>query len=120
MIRKLKPGEWYYSYENENDDELNKNPYEESDIWVDENNFQHNEPGVPSFFKFFKVSKYSRKVYRVHGRRHNLFGPAFIDYNEKGEIVNEEYYINSVFFYKSQWEEKAYIERNRILMLNEI
>ena len=115
MIRKLKVGESSYYF-----DCVVQGKYtydltsDYVDIWVDKKRLQHNEPGVPSFICYLgnERERMVKKEFTVHGKYHNLFGPAIIDY-ETGENT---YVINGKQLTKEQWE----IEANRIKMIEEI
>ena len=84
-------------------------------IKVDENNFIHSEPNeVSSIVKI--VGGYIKQFYK-HGKLHNLYGPAAIHHEKRKYIINDEFYwIEGKSYSKSDWE----IERNRVIMLNEI
>ena len=47
---------------------------------------------------------------------HRLTGPAKIFYKWNGEIEEEEYYLNDIYYNKQDWE----VQINRLEMLNEI
>ena len=124
MIRKLeKGGEYYFNRNNFTDTSygvavLGPN----ADVWIDENNFLHNEPNIPTCisYAFGNRKDVTYKTYQKHGVLHNLFGSAYISYYIDGLVECENYYINGEELSKEEWGEKVYIERNRILMLSEI
>ena len=84
------------------------------DCYVDEDNFQHNEPGLPSLIIYDTKLKDKKSIieFTVHGKYHNLTGPASINYNN-GFIY---YFIDG----KKLTKEVFDVERNRLLMLEEL
>ena len=94
MVRKLEIGDEYFNY---SDEKINLIRQYNEDVWVDENNFEHNENGLPSCIDFEEDGKTIYfKSYCVHGKQHNLFGSALIWYDENGVIYNEQFYINGI------------------------
>ena len=122
MVRKLKEGEIFkYFIRDYGVDRLILN---KKDIgWVDENGYLHNEDKKPSLIQYYDREK--RIIQAIHhyknGKDHNIFGPAYIFFNEVNKsIINQRYFIDGIEYNKETWEEKVYIERNRIEMLEEI
>ena len=119
--RKVEPGEKIFYYDNNNILESRVDFY--SDYWVDEDNFLHNESGVPCWIHYYDHErKYKEYIeYRCHGILHNLFGPADVYFETNDNVVTKElYFIEGKELTKKQWKEKTYIERNRLEILNEI
>ena len=115
MVRKLKTGEIYYWY-TENSFKEKSECHKLNDVWVDENNFEHNENGLPSTIRYKNQEKFTKESadYRIHGKVHNLFGPAIIWYLYNTKI-DEFYFLYGKELNKREWE----IEKNRIKMLEE-
>ena len=117
MIRKLKIGETYYEL-----NEVNVRGYwdvtDGTDVWVDENNYQHNEPGLPSYLWYRDEEKKELifEEYRKHGKLHNLNGYATLQYTNKGQIMVSSYWIDGKCYEKDEFD----IEVNRIKILDEI
>ena len=111
MVRKLETGK-LYKYVDEKGNIWNEPVHIFNDVWVDENNFLHNEPNKPSKIEYSTIEKTYKKiiVYREHGILHNLFGPALIGYRESFYVIHGNLYN------KDDWE----IESNRLLMLEDI
>ena len=62
-------------------------------ITVDKYGFEHNINDEPAFIILFDSGNINSKWWFEHGKEHRLTGPSYIEYNEKGEITNEMYYI---------------------------
>jgi hypothetical protein len=45
-----------------------------------------------------------RVVYRQHGVRHNMFGPAVASYSTNGELICFEYYIDGVLYDETKYK----------------
>ena len=115
MVRKLNTGEVYKYYIGGFDNIIHSKCGKGCDIWVDENNFEHNENVLPSYIEYHNKKKNFpyRGMFRKNGKLHNLFGPAIIFYD--GD--NKSYWIDGKRYdNKKDWE----IEVNRIKMIEEI
>ena len=115
MVRKLKPGEiCYFNY---NEKKQYKLRGDGQDIWVDENNYLHNENNSPARIWYNSDGRVERKIWCRHGLRENLNGAGEITYNPIGEMVKSWYYIHGKPYQNKQdWE----IEVNRIKTLEEL
>ena len=117
MIRKLDVGDRYYYIDS---DRLCSSICERlTTIWVDENDFIHNEPNTVAWLRYYERNDGDSECveYRVHGKLHNLFGPAYINYYKNRKIQVEDYFIHGKRYYnKRDWE----IEVNRIKTLEEL
>ena len=115
MIRKLKKGE-FGTYINFNGTEVGFKEIGYSEVYVDNNNFLHNEDGKASLIWNNDNGTIYKIQYNFHSLIHNLFGSAIIYYNEDGTIDEERYGIFGKRLTKQEWE----LEVNRIKMLEEI
>ena len=121
MIRKLKDGETYYSVTTGSNI---VNDFKE-DIWVDENNYLHNENNKPALIEYFdKESNIIRMMkYMDHGIYHNLYGFDFIIYREDRMIQYKSYSIYGKAFNKKYWleeREKILLDQHRKELLEEL
>ena len=73
-------------------------------------------------FNYYEDEKQNIRyeAFRKHGALHNIFGPAWLEYDLDGTVLQSEYWLENEILCEEDWEEKTYIERNRILMLEEI
>ena len=121
MVRKLKEGDVFYWVNKIKEIIIDKVGIKE-DIWVDEDGFLHNENNKPAWIGYSSALKLEEEIlvkgFSSHGYRGNIFGPAIIRYKNRVEDV--DYFIDGLEYNKQDWEEKTYVERNRILMLEEI
>ena len=77
----------------------------------------HSFCGFPAVRIYYPSGKIRTMAWYDNGLPHRLNGPAYIWYFQDGSVLSSLYYINGEYFLsKSEWE----IERNRIIMLNEI
>ena len=115
IVRKLKHNEKYLvstSYGTIEEEICSIN----DDIWIDVNNFLHNEDNNPAKIIYHSNKNVDYKTYRKNGKHHNLYGPSTVTYYPDGTICNVWYDIEGKEFKKEDWE----IEVNRIFMLDEI
>ena len=88
------------------------------DIWVDENDYLHNEPELPSLIWYNGNEKElkCREQYTKNGKLHNLNDKAWVEYDHGVTILWCSYYIEGKEYSKEEWE----IERNRVKMIEEL
>ena len=108
MVKKLKSGETFSYYIGVLESHMTIGDAVE--VWVDEEGFEHNENGLPSYI-YYHLGEWYTKEHRVHGYRHNINGPAWYTING-----DSEYWLNGKQLSKEVWE----IEGNRIKTLEEI
>ena len=121
MIKKLNKGEIGYVFFRDE----SKCPHIASDLfelWVDENNFLHNEPGLPSYIEYYDKENRNIKIKRcyIHGIKHNLFGPNDVYYYENGDVFDVTYVLYRKTRTKKEWLELRDIVLNRLKILEEL
>ena len=122
MVRKLKDDEQYFYYHIEGNIHCEKKDcYLE--VYVDKNNFLHNENGKPALIDSDGDISY---FYYFHGYRHNVNGTAKEIYTKNGKkyepkIIDERLFgIYYALYGKRLTKEEWDLERNRLLMLDEL
>ena len=117
-VRELKNCEIAYFY-NANNNKENIGKSCNAIIRVDSNNYLHSfndEPSAIYYYDYEINSNINSMYWLNHGRKHRLFGPAYIGFHMNNIVREKGYYINNEELTQEEWE----TEVNRINLLNEI
>ena len=119
MIRKINKWEGFKTSSSFHD---NRKCGAYEDVWVDENDIVHNETNIPAWITYYdKENNFIvKKEFRKHGKKHNIYDGASIWYDKYSNITNRFYYLEGKELRKKEWEERTYIERNRVKMMEVI
>ena len=66
---------------------------DEEHYFIDSNGFLHNDNG-PAEIQYHQNKTKKLELYFIHGKLERKDGSARISYNENGEIIEEEFYLN--------------------------
>jgi len=78
----------------------------------------HDKDGIPAWQEFYSNGKLAYKSYWKDNKLHNLEVASCVEYNKKGEIINEYYYIEGKEYTKEDWEQKVKELKNNKIMKN--
>ena len=107
--KQLKPGvDYKYQFICKNKGIIKAN------TWSDVDNLTlHDKDGIPAYQDFYPNGKLRYKSHYKDGKWHNLNGATFVNYNKKGEIITEQYYIEGKEYTKEQWVQKVKELKNK-------